>query len=522
MSLEQSIKDAFKGVNYPGYSRDIMSFGLVKNLAVSNGSASIELELTSHNPEVAAQLKASVEAAATSVDGIDRAMVQIKMPPAGQAPAAAGAQPNRMPGINKVFAVASGKGGVGKSTCAVNLACALAQEGGEIGLLDCDIYGPSVPLMMGVNERPMVSPEDKLVPLMNHGVKLMSMGFLLDGDQPVIWRGPMIMKTIQQFVMQVDWGTLDFLLVDLPPGTGDAQLSLCQTVPLDGGLIVTTPQEASLGVVRKGIAMFEKVNVPILGIVENMSYFTAPGGERVEIFGHGGGASEAEGPDRREGGGAGGEVTSSSGDSRGSRGLPEELLKEIEVMYGFDKPAHERFLKMLGDYATFDFGESFFRDRSVIELILDKMPVSISLGLWSTLIIYLVSIPLGIRKAVTDGSRFDVWTSSAIVVGYAIPGFLFAIGLAAGMRLKTGARLVPDRTWARRTALVLLLLTVTWMKIGVVQDAGRAGLAFLRDSGFPFYITNFDKTFLAAPRLLHFLGLVPMFIRSPISYLRLH
>jgi ATP-binding protein involved in chromosome partitioning len=199
-----------------------------------------------------------------------------------------------MPGINKVIAVASGKGGVGKSTCAVNLACVLAQDGGEIGLLDCDIYGPSVPLMMGVNERPLVSPEEKLVPLMNHGVKLMSMGFLLEGDQPVIWRGPMIMKTIQQFVMQVDWGTLDYLLIDLPPGTGDAQLSLCQTVPLDGGVIVTTPQEASLGVVRKGIAMFERVNVPILGIVENMSYFTAPNGDRIEIFGHGGGAAEAK------------------------------------------------------------------------------------------------------------------------------------------------------------------------------------------------------------------------------------
>jgi len=293
MNLEQSIENALKSVNYPGYSRDIVSFGLVKNVAAANGAASIELELTTHNPEIATQLKASVEATATSVDGIERAMVQIKMPPAGQAPASAGAQANRMPGINKVVAVASGKGGVGKSTCAVNLACALAQEGGEIGLLDCDIYGPSVPLMMGVNERPMVSSEEKLVPLMNHGVKLMSMGFLLDGDQPVIWRGPMIMKTIQQFVMQVDWGALDFLLVDLPPGTGDAQLSLCQTVPLDGGVIVTTPQEASLGVVRKGIAMFEKVNVPILGIVENMSYFTAPGGERVEIFGHGGGPSEA-------------------------------------------------------------------------------------------------------------------------------------------------------------------------------------------------------------------------------------
>ena len=200
----------------------------------------------------------------------------------------------RLKDVKRKVLVLSGKGGVGKSTCAVNLACALAQDGGEVGLLDCDIYGPSVPLMMGVNERPLVSPEEKLVPLMSHGVKLMSMGFLLEGDQPVIWRGPMIMKTIQQFVMQVDWGTLDYLLIDLPPGTGDAQLSLCQTVPLDGGVIVTTPQEASLGVVRKGIAMFERVNVPILGIVENMSYFTAPNGDRIEIFGHGGGAAEAK------------------------------------------------------------------------------------------------------------------------------------------------------------------------------------------------------------------------------------
>ena len=272
----------------------LVSFGLVKNIAAANGSASIALELTTHNPEVAAQLKAAVETATTTVEGIDRAMVQIKMPPAGQAPASGQAGPNRMPGINKVGAVASGKGGVGKSTCSVILACALAQDGSEVGLLDCDIYGPSVPLMMGVNERPLVSPEEKLVPLMSHGVKLMSMGFLLEGDQPVIWRGPMIMKTIQQFVMQVDWGTLDYLLIDLPPGTGDAQLSLCQTVPLDGGVIVTTPQEASLGVVRKGIAMFERVNVPILGIVENMSYFTAPNGDRIEIFGHGGGAAEAK------------------------------------------------------------------------------------------------------------------------------------------------------------------------------------------------------------------------------------
>jgi ATP-binding protein involved in chromosome partitioning len=176
----------------------------------------------------------------------------------------------------------------------VNLACALQQLGQRVGLLDCDIYGPSIPLMMGLTQRPTVSEQEQLVPPVNHGVKLMSIGFLVEGDQPVIWRGPMITKTIQQFLFAVAWADLDYLLVDLPPGTGDAQLSLCQTVPLDGGVVVTTPQEASLGVVRKGIAMFEKVNVPILGIVENMSYFTAPDGTRLEIFGHGGGRREAE------------------------------------------------------------------------------------------------------------------------------------------------------------------------------------------------------------------------------------
>jgi ATP-binding protein involved in chromosome partitioning len=182
---------------------------------------------------------------------------------------------------------------VGKSTVSTNLACSLQHLGERVGLLDCDIYGPSIPLMMGVREKPTISDEEKMVPPSGYGVKLMSMGFLVEGDQPVIWRGPMIMKTIQQFFSAVDWGELDYLLVDLPPGTGDAQLSLCQTVPLDGGVIVTTPQEASLGVVRKGIAMFQKVNVPILGIVENMSYYTTPTGERVEIFGHGGGQAEA-------------------------------------------------------------------------------------------------------------------------------------------------------------------------------------------------------------------------------------
>ncbi len=219
----------------------------------------------------------------------------MRQPTAGQS--AGGTNPLakqvRVSGVKRVIAIASGKGGVGKSTCSANIACALTHLGVKVGLLDCDIYGPSIPLMMGVHEKPTVSAEERLVPPVAHGVKVMSIGLLLTDDQPVIWRGPMITKTIQQFLLAVEWGNLDFLLVDLPPGTGDAQLSLCQTVPLDGGVIVTTPQEASLGVVRKGIAMFNKVNVPILGIVENMSYFTTPNGERVEIFGHGGGKAES-------------------------------------------------------------------------------------------------------------------------------------------------------------------------------------------------------------------------------------
>jgi ATP-binding protein involved in chromosome partitioning len=292
MPTENDIRNALKAVKYPGYSRDIVSFGLVKEIALNHGTVSVSLHLTSGSPEAAQQIKAESERALKAVPGVTAVHIELIQPASSaQNP---GAHQNRIPGIRRIVAVASGKGGVGKSTLSVNLACGLHHLGVKTGLLDCDIYGPSIPLMMGVQERPTISDEEKLVPPANHGVKLMSMGFLLEDDQPVIWRGPMIMKTIQQFVGAVDWGELDYLLVDLPPGTGDAQLSLCQTVPLDGGVIVTTPQEASLGVVRKGIAMFEKVNVPILGIVENMSYFTTPTGDRVEIFGHGGGRAEAE------------------------------------------------------------------------------------------------------------------------------------------------------------------------------------------------------------------------------------
>ena len=291
--IDENIKNALKAVKYPGYSRDIVSFGLVKEAALRDGVATAVLQLTSANADAARQIKTDCETALLRLDGVKSTRVEVRVPGATEGPNPWSNQ-NQVPGIQRIVAIASGKGGVGKSTVSVNLACALSHLGDRVGLLDCDIYGPSIPLMMGVNERPMVTPDEKLSPPANHGVKLMSMGFLLDGDQPVIWRGPMIQKTIQQFLMAVDWGELDYLLVDLPPGTGDAQLTLCQTVPLTGGVVVTTPQEASLGVVRKGIAMFTKLSVPVLGIVENMSYFVTPGGERVEIFGHGGGREEAQ------------------------------------------------------------------------------------------------------------------------------------------------------------------------------------------------------------------------------------
>ncbi len=294
MLSPEAIQNALKAVKYPGYSRDIVSFGLVKDISAANGAVSVAMQLTSANPEAAQQIKAESERVLKALPGVNHVHVEVRQPAGGQAGSGnPQAGKNKVAGVKRIVAVASGKGGVGKSTCSANLACALKYLGAKVGLLDCDIYGPSIPLMMGVHERPTVNAAERLVPPTNHGVKVMSIGLLLEDDQPVIWRGPMITKTINQFLLAVEWGDLDFLLVDLPPGTGDAQLSLCQTVPLDGGVIISTPQEASLGVVRKGIAMFRKVNVPILGIVENMSYFTAPNGERVEIFGHGGGKEEA-------------------------------------------------------------------------------------------------------------------------------------------------------------------------------------------------------------------------------------
>ena len=294
MLSQDTVLDALKSVKYPGFSRDIVSFGLVKDVAAANGAVNVTMQLTSANAEAAQQIKTESERILKDLPGVSHVHVEVRQPATGAAtPGNPFANQTKVSGVKRIIAIASGKGGVGKSTCSVNLACALKHLGARVGLLDCDIYGPSIPLMMGIHERPTVNAAEQLVPPTAHGVKVMSIGLLITDDQPVVWRGPMITKTIQQFLLSVDWSDLDFLLVDLPPGTGDAQLSLCQTVPLDGGVIITTPQEASLGVVRKGIAMFNKVNVPILGIVENMSYFTLPDGERAEIFGHGGGKAEA-------------------------------------------------------------------------------------------------------------------------------------------------------------------------------------------------------------------------------------
>jgi ATP-binding protein involved in chromosome partitioning len=214
--------------------------------------------------------------------------------PGADKPGAAGAKDNLIPGVKHTIAISSGKGGVGKSTVAVNLAAALVKQGAKVGLMDADMYGPNVPMMMGVR-KPPEQKDGKLVPAESHGVKLISMGFFVPDETPLTWRGPMIHTAIQQFFRDVDWGDLDYLLVDLPPGTGDAQLSISQLVPLSGAVIVTTPQEVALHDSRKGLVMFQKVNVPILGIIENMSYYICGKcGERTEIFSYGGGERAAE------------------------------------------------------------------------------------------------------------------------------------------------------------------------------------------------------------------------------------
>jgi ATP-binding protein involved in chromosome partitioning len=291
---EEQIREALKSVKYPGFTRDIVSFGLVKAVHIDDGEVKVQLALATNDPNVPATIKSDAERTLRSLPGVQsaRVLIDIHAPPAG---AGAGPMAARIPGVRHVIAVASGKGGVGKSTVAANLAVALEQTGARVGLCDCDIYGPSISLMFGTRERPMATNENKIVPIEQYNLKLMSMGFLLDDTSPAILRGPMVTRYTQQFLRQVDWGELDYLVLDLPPGTGDIQLTIVQTVALSGAIIVTTPQEVALIDARKAATMFEKVNVPVLGLVENMSYFVAPSdGKRYDIFGSGGGEREAK------------------------------------------------------------------------------------------------------------------------------------------------------------------------------------------------------------------------------------
>lgn len=296
MSIEK-INQALSTVKYPGFSRDIVSFGIVRSVDFQDGKASVSIAIASSDASIPPAIRDGVEAALKPISEITDLDVSVVLTGGKKASQTSGSGPQEgIPGVKHIIAISSGKGGVGKSTFAVNLACAFAEileaEGKKAGIMDCDIYGPSVPLMLGLSGRPYVE-GDSLIPMEGHKLSVMSMGFLVDEDTPVVWRGPMVMKTIQQFSQNVKWGDLELLVVDLPPGTGDAQLSLVQTIPLSGAVIVTTPQPASTQVAKRGARMLEKTNVKILGVAENMSYLEGSDGSRQAIFGEGGGKQTA-------------------------------------------------------------------------------------------------------------------------------------------------------------------------------------------------------------------------------------
>jgi ATP-binding protein involved in chromosome partitioning len=299
--LEEKILDRLRTVTFPGMSRDIVSFGFVQGIEAIGNRVRVGLRIQTQNAAAAEEVRARVASALSDLDGVDDVEVaaEITTPasPEESAARAIAPDPRLIPGVDRVVAVASGKGGVGKSTVATNLAVALGKAGHSVGLLDADIYGPSIPIMTGLQgKRPRVADgRNRLLPFDVFGIKVMSLGFILDVDTPVIWRGPMVMKAIEQLLGDVDWGELDYLIVDLPPGTGDAQLTLTQKVPLSGAVIVTTPQDVALIDARKGLAMFGKVNVPVLGLIENMSSFVCPGcGLVTDVFKKGGGKRTAE------------------------------------------------------------------------------------------------------------------------------------------------------------------------------------------------------------------------------------
>ena len=291
MPTPQELLELLRQVKYPGFNRDIVSFGMVRDIQIGSRQVTVELSTTSENAEAMEVIRREIAAVFGAATGLPvEIVVETTRPQAAAAPAGPPRPKPPIPGVGAIVAVASGKGGVGKSTVAANLACALAAKGLRTGLLDADVYGPSVSMMLGIEGAPPVGADRKIVPAERHGVRAISMGMFLGERTPVIWRGPMVTKLITEFFRNVVWGELDYLILDLPPGTGDAQLTVAQQVPLAGGVIVTTPQDVALLDVRRGITMFEQVQAPVLGVVENMSYHLCNGcGARAEIFGHGGG-----------------------------------------------------------------------------------------------------------------------------------------------------------------------------------------------------------------------------------------
>lgn len=303
MITEEEILTLLKKVKYPGFSRDIVSFGLVTEVKILDELVRVRVEVSAKDPSLPNVIKNEIESLFDQEKEIHshEVLVVVKKEQNSASEQANSAQKNTLSQVKKIIAIASGKGGVGKSTITTNLACALSKSKNEdgktysVGVMDCDLYGPSIPIQMGISEQPTALEENLLAPVENYGIKVMSMGLLVDEHTPVVWRGPMVMKTIQQFAANVDWGELDYLLIDLPPGTGDAQLSLAQIMPLDGVVIVTTPQKAAVEVARRGAGMFEKVNVPILGVIENMSYLLDEDtGKKSFLFGQGGGCLTAK------------------------------------------------------------------------------------------------------------------------------------------------------------------------------------------------------------------------------------
>lgn len=288
--------DALSKVDDPDLHKDLVSLNMVKDIKIEGNNIYVVIELTTPACPLKDKIKSDcIEAIKKEIPSAEKIEIEMSSKVHTHSNEVKDAI---LPGVKNTIAIASGKGGVGKSTVAVNLAVALSMQGARVGLIDADIYGPSIPLMFGIKEKPKIFQDPltgKMTPLENYGVKLISIGFFLDDGAPVIWRGPMASGAIKQFMSDVEWGDLDYLIFDLPPGTGDIQLTLVQTIPLTGAVIVTTPQDVSLIDARKGLKMFERVNVPVLGIVENMSYFIAPDTQkRYDIFGSGGGEKLAE------------------------------------------------------------------------------------------------------------------------------------------------------------------------------------------------------------------------------------